>query len=133
MRVILQGSVSSVAGEAQEVASVMNKFVNHVAWDQGSGSLLGADEIEREQEKQSAEDEPRPQFAKGNDGKSGWFRNGADSGLQHIWISWDHASRLSACFRRERRSDFRPFDCKADHSGATVPELHRLHSFAVTG
>jgi hypothetical protein len=25
------------------------------------------------------------------------------------------------------------FDREVDHSGATVPELHRLHSFVVTG
>jgi hypothetical protein len=34
-----------VAGEAKEVAAVMNEFMNHPAMDEKSGALLGSDKV----------------------------------------------------------------------------------------
>jgi hypothetical protein len=34
-----------VAGEAKEMAAVMNELMNHPAMDEKSGALLGSDEV----------------------------------------------------------------------------------------
>ena len=133
VRTILQGRIGLVAGKTQEVTPIMDEFVKHPARDQGSCPLLGADEIQRKQQKQATKHKPRPEVAKWDDGKRGWSRNGANSGLQHICISWDHASRPSARSRAERRSDFRPRGRSQwrDRAGVAPASLVRRYGLAL--
>src|SRR5579875_906309 len=54
---------ASVAGEAQQMPSVVDELVNVHAGNERGGALLGADEVEGEQGEQSAEYRPRQNLA----------------------------------------------------------------------
>ncbi len=55
-----------MAGETQQVATVMHKLMHVHAFEHGRRALLGADEVNREQQQQAAEDRPGQDFAQGN-------------------------------------------------------------------
>src|SRR5260370_2557392 len=55
-----------VARKAEKMASVVDKFVNHAALNQGSGSLFRTDEINQKQHQQAAEQSPRQELAQRN-------------------------------------------------------------------
>src|ERR1700724_1531696 len=56
---------AQVAREAEQMASVVHKLMDHAAMKKGSGSLLRTDEID-EQQQQAGKQSPREQFAQRN-------------------------------------------------------------------
>src|SRR5579872_4941455 len=56
----------SVTGKAEKMPSVVHEFVHIHAADERGCSLLGADEIDRNQQNQAGENRPRQPFAEGN-------------------------------------------------------------------
>lgn len=55
-----------MAGEGQEMAPIMKKFMDEVARQESKASLLGANEIIRNDRENAGEDEPRKNLAQRN-------------------------------------------------------------------
>jgi hypothetical protein len=52
-----------MTGKGQEMAPIMHKFMHKIAGDESKGTLLGADEIKRNERQNARENEPRQNFA----------------------------------------------------------------------
>src|SRR5271166_1219014 len=86
-----------MAGEAQQVPAVVQKFMHLGAVEERRRALLHADEIEADREEEAAEDRPGQDVGEGNGGGAG----GAKRGGGHAKSSLDLASiERAAC--RER-------------------------------
>src|SRR5215469_11607314 len=108
-----------MAGEAEQVAPVVDEFVDVHAGEDRRRALLGADEIERHQTNQPGKDRPRQDFPQrdGNGGLDtcvmgdghanypGSCVPASGPGLQRVWISADHSGATAPThtgFRRNR-------------------------------
>src|SRR5215467_5119490 len=91
-RLLTMGEARLVAGEAEQVPSVVHELMHVHAGDDGGGALLDPDEIERQHE-QGAEDQPRGDLAHGD---RDWPCNRLQCGIHHGDIS------LGSCV---------PFEC----------------------
>jgi hypothetical protein len=76
------------------MASVMNKFVHCPSADERRCALLCADEVDRQQQYQTAKDRPRQELSQGNDWNRDWLGDRTDSELSHVETSGDHASQI---------------------------------------
>jgi hypothetical protein len=65
-----------VTGETEEVTTVVEELVDIHARDERRGPLLGADEIDCQQEKEAAENGPRQKLADRNGGRADTGRKG---------------------------------------------------------
>jgi hypothetical protein len=55
-----------VAGEAEEVTGIMEPLVHIVATNDRCCALLGPDDVQQEQERETSESNPRKPFLDGN-------------------------------------------------------------------
>src|SRR3954447_7263011 len=114
-----------VAGEAEQMPAVMHELVHVVPADQRRRSLFGADEVQREEQEQSTEQQEGSQGPPRDRGKRRCL--GGRGGLQRSGVRHDYllgASRPGRGVGVEARSDFPSI--ASGHSGATVPGSHRL-------
>src|SRR5260370_6682 len=72
----------SVAGEAEEVAAVVQELVHIASRQHRGGALLGADEVQQDQPEQSGEDRPREDLPQRATRRNGQRPVGADCGRQ---------------------------------------------------
>jgi hypothetical protein len=94
---------ASVAGEAEQVAAVVQELVDIHARNERCRALLGADEIEREQQHQPGEDRPRQELADRNRPDHRGDGHARQGEIGHVEVSWKVASR-----RRNRGGLARP-------------------------
>jgi hypothetical protein len=99
--------MSLVAGEAEQMTPVVEELVDSAAMDEGGGSLLCADEVEREKHHKTAEECPGQKLAEGNDGKRDWLGDRAGNCLCHDETSWDRASQIKYEIDYEGRTGLR--------------------------
>jgi hypothetical protein len=79
-----------MTGKTEKVSAVVEELMDIHARDQRRGSLLDADKIDRDQEKEAAEDGPGHDFAGWDGDRAGM---GSKNDIGHIEASWDYASR----------------------------------------
>src|ERR1044072_5260531 len=122
-------SLGSVAGEAEEVAGIMHPLMDTLTRDHRGGTLLGADEVQQDQHQNAEEDRPRSdvperQLGGKNRGRGGrlgdMLRHGRASSGSSRPISVMHRTKATGLTRDA------PLSGLTVHSGATVPDFHRL-------
>ena len=123
------GRLLSVTGKAEKVASVVHELVHVHAAEQRGRALLGADEIDRQQQNKAGENRPRQPFAKRNRVVTGSV--GANVVVVILVLLGLRVPVRAGSSRRG--SDSRPAnELRPEYSGATVPDSHRLPHLATT-